>query len=163
QPERGRDPAAGRPDLPPRPAGWRRHRLDHRDPRRPVLRFQRVLARPVPRHGGPPTRRARDGAAARPDRRPDGRQPRPCPAGAAGSVGGSGAGGGSGSGVGQNLGAGIPGTIIINGTITSIALPPASAGNLFVADLGTGLSVPVAVPNTTPAVTIRFPVQGPEI
>lgn len=80
----------------------------------------------------------------------------------AGAVGGTGAGGGSGTGVGQNLGAGISGTIIVNNTVTSIALPPASAGNLFVADLGTGLSVPVTVPNSNPAITLRVPVQGPE-
>jgi hypothetical protein len=79
-----------------------------------------------------------------------------------GSTGGTGAGGGSGTGVGQNLGAGIAGTIIVNNTVTSITLPPASAGNVFVADLGTGLSVPVTIPNTTPTVTVREPVQGPE-
>jgi len=78
-----------------------------------------------------------------------------------GSVGGTGAGGGSGTGVGQNLGAGIAGTIVVNNTVTSITLPPASAGNVFVADLGTGLSVPVSVPNTTPAAFIRVRCKGP--
>ncbi|MFO0909641.1 MAG: hypothetical protein U0794_15015 [Isosphaeraceae bacterium] len=90
--------------------------------------------------------------------------------GNSGSVGGTGAGGGSGSGVGQNLGAGIPGVVVVNPTITSVTLAPASAGNLFVGDLGTGLSVPITPSATatdgttiTPAPpTIRVPVQGPE-
>jgi hypothetical protein len=83
----------------------------------------------------------------------------------AGSVGGLLAGGGSGSGVGQNpFGAGGVGTVIINNVLgrPTIALPPASAGDVFVSDLGTGLSVPVAIPLTTPTQTIRVPVQGPE-
>ncbi|MFO0950895.1 MAG: hypothetical protein U0835_07010 [Isosphaeraceae bacterium] len=92
-------------------------------------------------------------------------------AGTTGSVGGTGAGGGSGSGVGQSLGAGVPGIVVQNSTVTAITIPPANAGNLFVADLGTGLSVPVTPAATatdgttiTPAPgTVRFPVLGPEL
>ena len=37
------------------------------------------------------------------------------------------------------------------------SLPPANAGNLFVADLATGLSVAITVPNTTPVRPSAFP------
>jgi hypothetical protein len=74
---------------------------------------------------------------------------------------GNGAGYGSGSGQGPAT-VGVTYNIInATGGRPTILLPPASAGNLFVADLGTGLSVSIPVPNTTPAETIRVPVQGP--
>ena len=85
-----------------------------------------------------------------------------------GSVGGVLAGGGGGAGVGQSLGAGIAGTSFINNKNLlirpGITLPPANAGNLFVADLSTGLSVSLTVPGATAGqpTTIRVPVQGPE-
>lgn len=88
-----------------------------------------------------------------------------------GSTVGTGAGGGTGDGVGQTLGiAGAPGTVVIDSTATTVALPPAYRGSLFVADLGTGLSLPftpsaTAIDGTaiTPAPgTFRLPVQGPE-
>ncbi|MGE3819915.1 MAG: hypothetical protein AB7I30_10795, partial [Isosphaeraceae bacterium] len=87
-----------------------------------------------------------------------------------GSSVGTGAGGGSGDGVGQTLGAGIPGVVTIDSTATTVALPPAYRGSLFVSDLGTGLSLPFTPSATatdgttiTPAPgSFRLPVQGPE-
>jgi hypothetical protein len=89
-----------------------------------------------------------------------------------GSAAGDQAGGGSGSGLGETGTPGEFGTFFVNegNVLTStantpaISLPPANAGNLFVADLGTGLSVPVPVPNPvgTEQTTIRVPVTGPE-
>ncbi len=90
-----------------------------------------------------------------------------------GSAAGDEAGGGSGSGEGTAGAAGEAGYIYVNpntNTLTAtpplpaISLPPANAGNLFVADLGTGLSVSVPVPNPvgTEQTTIRVPVNGPE-
>jgi len=92
-----------------------------------------------------------------------------------GSVGGTGPGGGSGTGIGTvsptatySL---ITSTLNINGR-PAVTLPPASAGNLFVADLASGLSVTVPVPAPPAPVkgapapvaqSIRVPVQGPEI
>ena len=65
-----------------------------------------------------------------------------------GSVISTGPGGSSGSGVG-----GVTSGELIVSTIgnPAITLPPASAGNLFVSDLGTGMSVSVPAPRQPPA------------